>query len=282
MSDSGNRYELVATVEGVPTFRHLQTGENLHGQAGPWQEAWNLYVGPSMLAARSGAVTIYDVGMGCAAQVLASLNAFEKNPALSRCEVVSFDLEPNGIAALLASIDRFPYAQPYAGILGELLATGEARSERDGRLFVWRFVAGDFRTTIARVESGELPAPDLIFYDFFSPSRHAYLWTHSLFATLFERSGDGALLFTYSSATAVRASLAAAGFFLGYGVPSGKKAKTTIAAKRIADLNDPMPEKWAKTFSASHIPFVAVETPEVQALIRLKMAQHPQFSGGSS
>jgi queuine tRNA-ribosyltransferase len=277
MSESGNLYELVETVEGVPTFRHLQTGENLHGQAGPWQEAWNLYVGPSALASRAGEVVIYDIGMGCAAQVLASLNAFEGNSAMSRCEVISFDLESRGIAALLGSIDRFPYARPYAGILGNLLATGEARLERDGRLFLWRFVPGDFRATVGRVRSGELPAADLIYYDFFSPSRHPHLWTYGLFSTLYEQSGDAAMLFTYSSATAVRAALAAAGFFLGYGVASGKKAKTTIAAKRIADLNDPLPEKWAKTFFASHIPFVAVETPEVMSLIRLKMAHHPQF-----
>jgi tRNA U34 5-methylaminomethyl-2-thiouridine-forming methyltransferase MnmC len=289
----GNSYVLDVTVGGDSTFRHVATGEVLHGQVGPWKEAWNLYVTPAGLSTRAGEVVVYDLGLGCGAQLLATLAAFRGNPALRHCTVVSFDLEDGGLRALAAEIQNFPYAQAYAEDIALFLDASRRASEGrgqsgdeghdalvervepDGRTFQWRFVRGDFCETIVR---DDLPPADVIFFDFFSPARHPWLWRRRIFEALRERSTERALLFTYTSASAARATLAAGGFFVGLSPPSGKKVKSTVGARTHADLLDPLPASWKRTFLTSHKGFLEGESDEEKAAITERIVAHPQFA----
>lgn len=279
MPDSypGNSYEPAVTDKGIPTFRHRATGEFLHGQAGPWQEAWNLYIHPSRMAEHAGDLVVHDVGMGCAAQLFAAYEAFQNNPRLRHLHVVSFDLEKGGLTALQTFLERFPHLMPYADLLGAMLLSDQVeRTLPDGRTFTWQFVGGDYQETLPR-EAARLAKANLIFYDFFSPASHSPLWTFRMFEHVFAAAADDARLMTYSCATAVRAALAASGFFVGYGIASGKKARTTVAARRFTDLAEPLPPQWLTTFQRSHIPFLEAESAEDREKIRHALASHPQF-----
>lgn len=277
-SQDGNAYVLATTGQGTPTFRHVATGEALHGQVGPYEEAWKLYVGESKLLERSGHQVIFDVGMGCASPVFAALDALARNPRLTGLTFVSFDLEKNGLEALKRRIDLFPFVERHADVLERMTASDAFDLELpSGQRVDWRFVGGDFKKTIAS-PAGSYPAADLIFYDFFSPASHPALWTHAVFSHVHAHSSDRAVLITYSSASSVRAALAGAGFYVGLGEPSGKKAPSTIAARRIDDLADPLPPRWKKTFLASHKAFSEAESEASRARITEAILAHPQFA----
>lgn len=271
---TGNTYAMDVTIHGDPTFRHVATGEVLHGQVGPWQEAWQLYLNPSGLLSRKGKVTVYDAGMGCGAQLLATYETFQNNRDLLEMTVVSFDLEKAGLHLLRAHIHEFPYAVPYEALLDAMLASDTVELLVDGRVFRWQFVRGDFRETI---KTPGLPKADLVYYDFFSPASQPWLWTLAVLEPLFRACSHEAKFITYASATCVRALLAASGFHVGLGIPSGRKKNSTMAAMRFEDLEEPLLPGWKKTFLTSHRPFTEAASQEEQDEIRVKVVTHPQF-----
>ncbi|MCA2959736.1 MAG: hypothetical protein IOD12_05750 [Silvanigrellales bacterium] len=274
----GNAYVRDVTVHGVPTFRHVATGEVLHGQVGPWKEAWQLYLEPSDLLHRKGEATVYDLGLGCGAQLLACLDAFKRNPDLSNCEVVSFDLEKAGLVALLADATSHPHALAHKDDLERFVQADDAsvvEVHKGARVFRWRFLRGDFRETMLR---DDLPLADFFFFDFFSPSSHPWLWRPSVFRRLRELSTPQARLITYASATCARTAIVSGGFYIGYGIPSGRKVKSTVGACRLEDLDEPFPPKWRDTFLASHKPFLPDASDEEKAEVTESLLSHPQFS----
>jgi tRNA U34 5-methylaminomethyl-2-thiouridine-forming methyltransferase MnmC len=277
-NDAGNSYAIGETSTGIPTFFHLATGETLHGQVGPWEEAKNLYISLSGLKAREGHVVVHDLGLGCGTLALAALDAFSQNSALSHMEILSYDLEMHGVVALLEHIERFPYAAPFCAVLDDFVAKGATRfSTPDGRDAVWRFVPGDFALTSAVVLPLEHKA-DVIFFDFFSPKSLPKLWTHNIFKNIFRNSTKEAILITSSSATSTRAALAAAGFFVGLAPASGKRQHSTVASKKLCNLELPLPASWKETFYRSHVAFCEAEDDESKSFIRQKIDSHPQFS----
>lgn len=274
----GNAYVRDVTIHGVPTFRHVATGEVLHGQVGPWKEAWQLYLEPAGLLTREGAVTVYDLGLGCGAQVLACLEAFKKNPGLTQCDVVSFDLEKAGLTALLADAADHPHALAHIEDLERFVRAGDddiVEVREGARVFRWRFLRGDFRATMLR---DDLPQADFFFFDFFSPSSHPWLWRPAVFQRLRALATSRARLITYASATCARTAIVSGGFYIGYGIPSGRKVKSTVGACALEDLADPFPAKWRDTFLASHKPFLPDATEEEKAEVTARLLAHPQFS----
>lgn len=284
-SPEGNAYALEMTIHGDPTFRHIATGEVLHGQVGPWKEALQLYVGPAGLAERTEPAVVFDVGMGCGAQLLAAYEAFEANPRFPALSVVSFDLEKAGLVALREHSAAFPHAARNASLIDAMIASDEVeRALPDGRTFRWRFLRGDFKEVIARAARGDLaasvPKADFVFYDFFSPASHPSLWSVAVFRDLRSLCGPRARLATYAGATCVRAALSAAGFYVGLGIPSGRKKNSTEAAVDPRDLGSPLPRAWRVTFLTSHKPFVEGASEEEQKAVREGVLANPQFLEG--
>lgn len=277
---AGNHYSLVQTIHGVKTFAHKQTGQWLHGQVGPVREAQDLYVHPSGIAHTSlEKVVIYDVGMGCAGQVLASWEAFRQNPLLKSLHVVSFDLDHLGLVALLENLEHMPHAIPYSESIQNLIASHEiVVHESHQKTFKWTFLPGDFPEVLKekRTYLEKHPAHH-IFYDFFSPSVHPHLWHSSVFRSLYQLCcrEHGGQLYTYCSATAVRASLLAAGFYVGYGSASGTNKTTTLAHTHLEALQNPLTLRWKATFENSTKPYVPGE-PESEH-VQSRLISHPQW-----
>ena len=273
----GNEYILTTTASGIATFRHVLTGETLHGQVGPYEEAWSLYVASSGLLSHQGDAVVFDLGMGCAAQVFACLDAVTENPALTNLRIVSFDLEKKGLSALLNHLGHFPFAREHETFLKLMCDQNEIHvTLPTGQTIHWQFVEGDFCKSITAAP-GTFGFADYLFYDFFSAANQPHLWTLDLFEHLFAHTSASALLVTYSSATCTRAVMAAAGFYVGLGIVSGKKMKSTLAARKLERLAEPLPPKWKNTFFTSHKPFCSAETAEGQIKIAEKIKAHPQF-----
>ena len=112
LKEQGNKYILSETGSGIPTFMHIETNEVLHGQVGPYQEAMKLYVNNSNInTINKEEFVVYDLGMGCGAQLIAMYQSFLTNPNLKKLIVVSFDLEKEGLIALQQNINLFSFVK---------------------------------------------------------------------------------------------------------------------------------------------------------------------------
>jgi queuine tRNA-ribosyltransferase len=170
---------------------------------------------------------VWDVGLGAAHNAMAAIACCEASDdgtggAKQRpVQLVSFESDVAALRLALRNGLKFPHLHGPAA--GKLLRFGEWRSERVP--LHWTLLEGDFLEHLA-----EAPPPDLIYYDPFSPKTDTPLWTLDCFARVLDACAERDVeLFTYSTSTAVRAALIAAGFVVARGAPTGPKAETTLA-----------------------------------------------------
>ncbi len=269
----GLRFEIVATSSGAPSMRDAEAGEVMHPVIGAAVESERLYVAQSRLAARllepaGGPLVLFDVGLGAAGNALAALRAARAAPTGCRpLMVVSFEREL-GALALAASepgAARLEWSPADAAAARALLRDG--RHEEPG--ITWRLELGD---ALERLDAEPLRA-DLVYWDPFSPKVNRTLWTAGAFARLAARCAPGAMLFTYSTATATRAALLLAGFAVGHGDASGPKEETTAAALPPALPARPLDARWLARLARSSAPFPADAPGDALA----RIAARPQF-----
>jgi queuine tRNA-ribosyltransferase len=282
-------YEIVTSDEGYASIRQISSGEVMHSVNRPDDEAERLYVGQSALIDRlRGAgpdappCVVWDVGLGAATNAMAVVRACERVfnapdnvTPLRPLHLVSFeiDLDPLALAARHAAL--FPHLHhpaPHA------VLAGSAWRHPAGGL-QWTLLKGDFRERLA-----EAPPPDLIYFDPFSPKVDSALWTPALFAQLAAHCGGRpAELYTYSNATAVRAALLHAGFWVAAGVGTGPKADTTIAftnthAHAVHPMRPPLLDaSWLARWRRSSVQFPDGLDADAQSAFAARIERHPQF-----
>jgi queuine tRNA-ribosyltransferase len=266
------RFSIVTTSLGVPAVLDTASGEVMHPIIGPAVESERLYVAQSRLRERlSGAgprIVLLDVGLGAGSNALAALRAAETAPAGGRgLEIVSFeqDLGALALAASDAGAGRLGLEDPARDAARDLLARGRHESAR----VLWRLVLGDVLETLPQ----EDVRAELVFWDPFSPRANPALWTCAAFSAARARCTERAALYTYSTATATRAALLLAGFFVGAGDPSGPKEQTTAAATDPSLLARPLDGRWMARLERSSAPFPSDAPPDALARVRA----HPQF-----
>jgi queuine tRNA-ribosyltransferase len=273
-------YEVRIAEQGFASIRQISSGEVMHSVIPPEQEAKKLYVAQSRLTERALAeeeIILWDVGMGAAANAMAAIRAFEavENPK-ARLKVVSFEIDLDSLRLASKYLDRFHYLRHQAP--NAILERGEWCSKKFP--VEWKLFEGDF---LEHVE--EAPPPQLIFFDPFSFKTNREFWcleTLERIRARAEESGKGSELFTYSSSTAVRATLLAAGFYVARGAPTGPKGETTIActeaalaARRSELLGAEWLSRWER--SEARCPLTLSEEIEEEVLERIR--RHPQFAG---
>ena len=271
-SAPASRFEIVLTSLGVPAVRDAVLGEVMHPVVGPGVESERLYVAQARLRERLAEpgppLVLFDVGLGAGSNALAALAAAEDGdrPA-RRLELVSFERDTAALA--LAASDegaaRLGLAPGAIAAARALLAAGRYESPR----VLWRLVPGDLRETLGR----EAARAELVFWDPFSPRANPELWTVAAFSALRARCAERAALYTYGTATATRAALLLAGFFVGAGDPSGPKQETTAAATHPTLLVRPLDARWLTRLGRSSAPLPPDAPPGALERIR----NHPQF-----
>jgi queuine tRNA-ribosyltransferase len=279
-------YEIHPSPHGFNSVRQISSGEVMHSVNRPEEEANRLYIEQSFLAARlatteSDELVVWDVGLGAATNAMAVLRCFERSQAENGAtqsrslRLVSFecDLDPLRLAAGRAGY--FPHVRH--GAPQAILSQGYW-THSSGRMH-WELVHGDF---LARFSTAR--PPDLIFYDPFSYKTDSALWSAETFTAIFEACRTKpSELYTYSAATAVRAALLCAGFFVGEGVGTGPKADTTIAFSHEASartvLRSPrlLGPEWLARWRRSSSKFPATLTPEARTHFEHRIENHPQF-----
>jgi queuine tRNA-ribosyltransferase len=272
-------YEIHRAWEGFASIRQVSSGEIMHSRTDPIEEARQLYVEQSRLAERlqSESLTIWDVGLGAAANAMAAIECCEESSSARPLRIVSFENDLDPLRLVLANSQDFPYLRVDAATA---LVTDGEWSDRNLR---WSLFLGDFL-----VRMNEAPPPDLIFYDIFSTKTSTVLWTAGTFRKLFEACvGKAAELFTYTCSTANRAALLGAGFFVAYGRNAGDKIETTIALTPAAfhstrnQKRDLLSRDWLAKWERSAAKFPVDISPNERSAFEKIIRDHEQFRNSS-
>ena len=229
-------YEIHTIPGGSATLRHKGSGEIMHTQTPPFDEARRLYIDRSDLARRLRLATgenpttaapliLWDVGLGTATTAMAAIRTLEEEAAsgaVRPLQIVSFENDLDPLKLALGHRDKFGHLRHSAP--GSLIHRGHWQSRLNPGLG-WRLLTGDFTETL----SGTHAPPDLIFYDI-SSGTSSGLWNLATLRRLFTACQDRpAELFTSACSTAIRAALLGAGFHVARGLGAGTKVETTIA-----------------------------------------------------
>lgn len=200
-------------------------------------EARALHVAQSRLRERATGLArpliVWDVGLGAGANAVAVLE--EVAGGTLPFELHSFDCTLAPLAFARQHAAELGYLAPWADGVEKLLSAGEVKVGAAR----WVLHLGDFRAL-----DFTAPAPDAILYDPYSPTANPGLWTLEHFSRLRAKAGDACTLTSYSRSTAVRVTLALAGFYVGRGEATGEKDETTLAATRRDLLLQPLGEEW--------------------------------------
>lgn len=283
-------YEVHRAREGFSSIRHWKSGEILHSRTEPMTEARGLYTGAGGLRGLlcedgSGPVVVWDVGLGAAANAMAAILEHEElrreGARVRELRLVSFELDLDPLRLAVGHLEEFPMLGHPA--VASLLETGSWISPEVPRI-VWELREGSFPETLRDSAKGGPPpaAPDLIFYDLFSGKTHPEAWWLETFELLFQAcAGRATTLCTYTCSTAARTALLAAGFHVAQGPPAGDKNETTIACTTAACPRIPFPflgPAWRDRRSRSTAKYPTDVSPEQQARIDARIAEHPQFA----
>ncbi|MEO7931738.1 MAG: MnmC family methyltransferase [Chthoniobacterales bacterium] len=269
-------FELVALRDGLHTLRDLETGETFHPVVGPMVEAEAIHIGPLDLETRmlGGEVfTIWDVGLGAAANAVALLEKLASMRVPFQCKLVSFDCTLEPLRFTLSHAAQLTYPLPWLAQLTELAEKNGTRiTFENGGVLDWELCLGDFTTLPAA------PAPDGIIYDPYSPAKNLPMWSLAHFSALRKRLTRPAVLTSYSRSTAVRVTLLLAGFYVGIGDATGEKEQTTVAATDLGLLKNPLPMQWLARvrMSTSARPLGSAKGPISNDDLR-RLEAHPQF-----
>jgi tRNA U34 5-methylaminomethyl-2-thiouridine-forming methyltransferase MnmC len=292
-------YELVQLANGEKTLFSASYGEKMHPGLGPQAEAELLYVRQlgirERLAAAREEFVIWDVGLGAAANAIATLRSTRE--ITGRLRLVSFDNTDEPLQFALNHAAALGYPVGYENQLADLRQQKRVTFQ-NGKLTVnWEFHHVDFPAWLERRPPAwrehhsphqhtvpEAGAPHAIFYDAFSPAKNPAMWTLPVFQNVF-RALDPArpcALTTYSRSTLLRTTLLLAGFFVGVGHAAGMKEETTLAANHGELVTEPLGRRWLeralRSDSAEPLREPLYSRAALSATTAQYLREHPQFS----
>lgn len=274
------RYEIVVR-EGIGRIRDMNSGEVMHSVNDPAEEARSLYVEQSRLVARLKVsdvqpLVIWDVGLGAAANAMATIQAVEAmntEERRRRLVLVSFENDLDSLKLAMRHTHWFKHLR-HAGPQA-LLKKNQWLSPSGA--IDWLLLPGDFA-----VRKFDAPLPDIVFFDPFSFKTDSALWTLASFKDLADVCADKATeLFTYTYSTRVRAAMLAAGFYVAKGGATGPKAETTIGMSARAAMTqhgrELLRHEWLDKWQRSDAQ-VPMGADKEDAAWREAIMGHPQFS----
>lgn len=282
MQPTQAEYRLDTSPSGALTLRDQHTGEHLHRFFGPVREPREVYAEGCRIGGLCGVVTLADVGMGAGFNVLAALHAAGRNDQLRHLCVHSFDTTVQGLVALLENRNAFSAAlgeNHWFPVIEALLREGKVCGELPGsplgRTFEWIFHQGDACKRIEQMQDNS--TFNAIFYDFFSWQSHPMLWTRKVLSLFTSRLSPDGVFATYSSSTAIRATLLSLNLFVGEGPLVTTKLRATLASCQASQLSQPLSQRWLERFARSQHPFLEEEDQQTREQIGRAVTQHPQF-----
>jgi queuine tRNA-ribosyltransferase len=276
------RYELVTLKNDARSVRSLNAGETFHPVAGPATEAEALYVRQLRLRerlSRAREFVIWDVGLGAGGNALTAIR--QLGDISGALQISSFDRTLDALRFALQHAGELQFPLGFEEPIRVALERGGVAFQHGELKVSWQICLADFPALI--VSSMPQPAPQVIFFDAFSPARNPEMWTLPLFENLFRclDSRRPCALATFSRSTAARVAMLLAGFFVGVGESIAGKEETTVAANAFDMIFNPLDRRWLERARVSknaepllaNVYRRAPLSPESWE----KLSQHPQF-----
>lgn len=278
-------FELVTLKGGGNSIRSKAHGETMHIGTDPRTEAMELHVGQQRLVDRvaawnnSSPFVIWDIGLGPAANAITAIESIMENRQEGKpVEVHSFEIDTSVLEFALQHAEALKYLSGWEECIGALLSTGTAQPAPG---IHWKLHRGDFSRS-----NPDAPAPSAIFFDPYSPSRNAEMWSLETFGLIREVvAAPGApdcTLTNYTRSTSVRVTMLLAGWFVGTGVATGEKEETTIATNSPGLLEKPLDAAWlARVRSSTNSSPLRGRNYERGPIVPedyARLIAHPQFS----
>ncbi|WP_411822859.1 tRNA guanosine(34) transglycosylase Tgt [Leptospira sp. 'Mane'] len=280
-------YEIIENeAGGYWSVRQKSSGEVMHSVNSPVEEAKKLYIDqsglPKMLSSsdeksanETKPILIWDVGLGAATNAMSVVKCYEDASSVRSVQLISFESDLDPLRLAVKNNGRFPHLFHKAP--NEILEKSFWVS--DSGNFTWKLVLGDFANTF---QSEKIP--DFIFYDPFSFKTDSTLWKSDFFQSLYlhlDVRSKMTCLYTYSAATAVRAALLFAGFWVGRGVGSGPKSETTVAYSgcplKIQEREKLLGKDWLGRFERSDARYPTGMGEDQKSEWDKRIQNHPQF-----
>ncbi len=272
-------FSIAVSDQGLGRIKDNISGEVMHPLSDPGVEAKELYVEASgfseELKTRNECLTIWDVGLGAAHNAMAAIQKAEEEK--SSLKVISFENDLDPLKLALANIKIFPHlkhAAPHS------LIKDQEWTNKNSTIH-WHLAYGDFLEKFPGA-----PTPDFIFFDPFSSKTNGPLWSIETFTKMFAQVEEhDTVLVTYSTSTAVRATLLAAGFYVCEGPGFGGREASTLALTKKA-LNrvqtsqpgiKPLSSQWLSKWHRSSTAVPSDILGEKAQLFRQRIEHHPQF-----
>jgi chorismate dehydratase len=225
------------TADGSSTFAHPVHGEAGHSLDGAWTQARERYARDARIRARAleleaagvRELRLLDVGTGLGLNLAAALEALTGTGVALRATSLEIDAD---VLRLAIAGPREPadlevhHARVRNAIASALEHGTSAPIPPSG--WTLELHLGDAREALGRLDP--MRRFDAVFLDPFSPKVEPDLWSRAFLAAVAARMASGAMLSTYSAATAVRVGLAAAGLVVGAGGRVGRKREGTLAS----------------------------------------------------
>ncbi len=269
-------YEVHDSGRGFSSIRQMSSGEVMHSVNPPQEEALNLYVLPARLDERLkelDEVVIWDVGLGAAHNSMAVIHEFIDKDFKGKIRIVSFENDTDPLKLALRNAAAFPHLHHAAP--QELMKLNKWNSPKGN--IEWELIQGDFSQTFQGAAK-----PHVIFYDPFSMQTNLELWCEEIFAEIFEHCrGNEVQLLNYSASTAVRATLLAVGFTVGYGPATGPKSTTTVAFNTPALAQklgmSLLDQEWLTRWEKSDVKAARSLSSSDEKEFEERIRRHPQF-----
>ena len=266
--------ELAFDGEGTPYSRDY--GDVYHSaESGPGQ-AQHVFLGGNGLPrnwAGARVFTIVETGFGLGLNFLATWRLWRDDPA--RCEhlhFVSIEKHPFDRAALAALHQRHGEFAPLARQLQQAwppLVSGLHRLHFEDDRLTLTLAFGDVAELVPRLRL----RADAIYLDGFAPRLNQEMWSPQLMQRLARLARPGATVATYSSASAVRQGLEAAGFAVEKCPGFGRKREMlrgSYVPRR--------PQAAAGGIGSRHAIVIGAGIPGAQAPARYAGVFHPHLS----
>ncbi len=214
----------IVTGDGSLTLYCKSVGEHYHStKDGAFSEALYKHVIPAWeyCIKRRQKVTIIDLCFGLGYNSFVLLWYLAQKKYTGHIRIIS----PEHDSELLSSLLNFSYPEEFCDLALIIRAIVEKRFYGSPKLSIEVF-DGDARSWLAGLES----PVDVVFHDPFSPVHNRELWTREYFAELKRVAGDGLLITTYSTATAVRMGLFENAFHIYENRPKALVRSSTLAS----------------------------------------------------
>jgi queuine tRNA-ribosyltransferase len=269
-------YEVYDSGRGFSSIRQKSSGEVMHSVNPPQEEARNLYVLPAKIDERLKEVDeliIWDVGLGAAHNSMEVIHEFLDREFSGKIHIVSFENDTDPLKLALRNAPAFPHLHHKAP--HELLNHNKWESPKGN--IKWDLIQGDFTHTFHGA-----PKPHVIFYDPFSIHTNIELWSEGVFDRIFDYCrGNDVMLLNYSASTAVRATLLAVGFTVGFGAATGPKSTTTVAYNNPAFAHKMgaslLGEEWLSRWERSDAKSARILVQSSEREFEEKIRRHYQF-----